>query len=212
MNIQVLDDAEAVAAAAAHEVARAMAGGGTLVLAGGGTPRRCYEALHSGALPWGRVKVLFGDERCVPPDDEESNYLMARKALLERVAPLSVHRMPGELGAEAGAELYSRLVEPLRPLDLVLLGVGEDGHTASLFPGHPALAQDGVAIPVHDSPKPPPDRISLTLEVLREARQVLVLATGAAKRDAVALARRGEVPAGMIPQARWLVDREAAPS
>ncbi|HEX6488497.1 MAG TPA: 6-phosphogluconolactonase [Candidatus Dormibacteraeota bacterium] len=212
MNIEVLEDAAAVAAAAADWVSRGMAGGGTLVLAGGGTPRRCYELLDADSLPWGRVTVLFGDERCVPPDDEESNFRMAREALLDRVRPLSVHRMPGELVPEEGAELYARIVEPLRPLDLVLLGMGPDGHTASLFPGHQGLHAAGSAIAVHDSPKPPPDRVSLTLEVLQEARQVLMLVAGAGKRDAVARARRGEVPAGMVPQATWLIDRAAAPA
>jgi 6-phosphogluconolactonase len=137
---------------------------------------------------------------------------MAREALLTRVSPLSVHRMPGEIGAEAAAALYARIVDPLRPLDLVLLGVGEDGHTASLFPGNPALAAPGSAVAVYDAPKPPPDRVSLTLDVLREARRVLVLATGAGKREAVAMARRGEVPSGMIPDAMWLIDQAAAGS
>lgn len=212
MNIEVLDDADAVAAAAATWMSREMAGGGTLVLAGGGTPRRCYELLDAGSLPWGRVTVLFGDERCVPPDHDESNFRMAREALLDRVSPLSVHRMPGELVPEEGAELYARIVEPLRPLDLVLLGMGPDGHTASLFPGHPGLHAAGTAIAVHDSPKAPPDRISLTLEVLQEARQVLMLVAGEGKREAVARAQRGEVPAGLVPQATWLVDRAAAPA
>jgi 6-phosphogluconolactonase len=162
------------------------------------------------ALPWKDVFIFFGDERCVPPDDRESNYRMAREALLDRVTPVTVHRMPGELGAEAAAALYGAIVDGVRPLDLVLLGVGEDGHTASLFPGSPALAARGSAVAVHDAPKPPPDRVSLTLEVLREARRVVILATGAGKRDAVALARRGEVPSGMIAHAEWLIDRAAA--
>src|SRR5579871_4473272 len=166
----VLPDAEAVARAAAQALAADLATGGTLVLAGGSTPRRCYEVLAGLEVPWGRVTVLFGDERCVGPDDPESNYRMAREALLERVQPLSIHRMPGELGAEAAAKLYGDVVQRLRPLDVVTLGVGEDGHTASLFPGHPELGASGSTVAVHNSPKPPPDRVSLTLEVLREAR------------------------------------------
>lgn len=208
----VLGSAEEVAAEAASQTAAALrAGARSLVLAGGTTPRRCYEllaAMHG--IEWGRVSVLFGDERCVPPFDPESNYAMAKEALLDRVAPASVHRMPGELGPDEGAAAYAKVVAAAAPLDLVLLGVGEDGHTASLFPGNAALAATGQAVGVRDSPKPPPERITLTLGVLRDARRVFVLATGAGKADAVARARRGEVPSGMIPEARWLIDRAAA--
>lgn len=210
MERTVLPDPEAVGREAAEKLAADLAGGGTLVLAGGRTPRRCYEILAGLDVPWGRVTVLFGDERCVPPDDADSNFRMAREALLERVSPMSVHRMPGELGAEAAAKIYGEVVARLRPLEVVTLGVGEDGHTAALFPGHPEVDLGGNAVPVHNSPKPPPDRLTLTMEVLREARRVYVLATGAAKRDAVARAMRGEVPAGMITSAHWFVDAEAA--
>jgi 6-phosphogluconolactonase len=93
---------------------------------------------------------------------------------------------------------------------VVLLGVGEDGHTASLFPGHPALRARGFAVGIRDAPKPPPERVTLTLPALQAARQVIVLATGEGKADAVAMAKRGEVPSGMIAGARWLLDRAAA--
>lgn len=209
----VLETGEAVAEAAAKEIAEALRGGvRSLVLAGGTTPMRCYELLSELEVEWGRVAVLFGDERCVPPDDPESNYLMARQALLDRVSPATVHRMPAELGPEQGAALYAEVVAGATPLDLVILGVGEDGHTASLFPGHPGLKAEGLTVGIRNSPKPPPERVSLTLGVLREARHVLVLATGAGKADAVAKAKRGEVPSGMIPDARWLIDRAAAGS
>jgi 6-phosphogluconolactonase len=135
---------------------------------------------------------------------------MAREALLDRVAPATVHRMPAELGPDEGAELYAHVVAALGPLDLVTLGVGEDGHTASLFPGHPALEATGLVVGIHDSPKPPPERVTLTLNVLQKARTVIILATGAGKADAVARAKRGEVPSGMIAGARWLIDRAAA--
>jgi 6-phosphogluconolactonase len=211
VNVRVLDDPAAVAVAAADVVAAAIEGGlRTLVLAGGSTPRRAYELLAGRDLPWGRVTVLFGDERCVPADDPESNYRMAHETLLERVHPGSVHRMPGELGAEAAAVLYDGIVRSLAPLDLVLLGMGPDGHTASLFPGHPRLDAEGAAIAVHDAPKPPPDRVSLSLGTLREARRVVLMVTGADKAEALAAARRGEVPAGLIPGAEVLADRSAA--
>jgi 6-phosphogluconolactonase len=209
--VKVFTDAAAVAAAAAEELAGALEGGArTLVLAGGSTPRRCYEILAGMPLAWGRITVLFGDERCVPPADPESNYRMCKEALLDRAAPATVYRMPAELGAEEAAAAYDRILAGLGLLDIVLLGVGEDGHTASLFPGHPALEAQGWAVGVHDAPKPPPDRVSLTLGTLQSAHRVLVLATGAEKAAAVEKAKRGEVPAGMIPQAEWLLDRAAA--
>jgi 6-phosphogluconolactonase len=211
MNLQVLDDPDAVAAGAAELVAAAIqAGTRTLVLAGGSTPRLAYRLLAGRRLPWGRVTALFGDERCVPPLDPESNYRMAKEELLDHVNPGGVLRMPGELGAETAAALYDEAVAALTPLDLVLLGMGPDGHTASLFPGHTALNASGNAVAVHDAPKPPPDRVSLTLAALRTARRVVLLATGADKAEALALARDGRVPAGMIPGAEYLVDRAAA--
>ncbi len=211
LELRVFDTAEDVARAAAEEITSTLAGGSrTLVLAGGTTPQRCYELLARADVMWGRVTILFGDERCVPPDHPDSNYRMARTALLDGVAPASVHRMAGELGPDVGAKLYSAIVAGLAPLDIVVLGVGEDGHTASLFPGHPEVQAQGWAIGVRSSPKPPPERITLTLSTLRGARRVLVLATGAGKADAVERAKRGEVPSGMIAGARWLIDRAAA--
>ena len=210
-EFSVFESAEDVAAAAAADIAEALREGSrTLVLAGGTTPRRCYELLAEREVDWGRVAVLFGDERCVPPDDPESNYRMAREALLDRTAPATVYRMPGELGPDEGAEAYRRVVATETPLDVVVLGVGEDGHTASLFPGHPVLRAHGLVVGVRDSPKPPSERITLTLGVLRAARRVNILATGAGKAEAVALAKRGQVPSGMIAGARWLIDRAAA--
>jgi len=210
LNLRVLDDPESVASAAADLVAKAIdSGTRSLVLAGGSTPRRAYQLLAERSLEWGRVTVLFGDERCVPPDDPESNYWMA-KELLDRVHPGGVHRMPAELGAEEGAELYDQVVRWLSPLDLVLLGMGPDGHTASLFPGHPALGATGCTVAVHHAPKPPPDRVSLTLPVLRDARRTVFVVTGEDKAEALAQAECGAVPAGMIAGAEFIVDRAAA--
>ena len=207
----VLDSPEDVAAAAASDIAAALREGArSLVLAGGTTPQRCYELLSQMDVEWGRVTILFGDERCVRPDHPDSNYRMARETLLDRVSPGSVHRMPAELGPDEGAGLYAHIVASLAPLDVVTLGVGEDGHTASLFPGHPALKAAALVVGIRDSPKPPPQRVTLTLPALQRARRVIILATGAGKADAVAKAKRGEVPSGMIAGARWLIDRAAA--
>ncbi len=207
----VLATAEEVAEAAAAEIADVLRGGAqTLVLAGGTTPKRCYELLAELDVQWGRVTVLFGDERCVPPDHPDSNYRMVKESLLDRVAPATVYRMPAELGPDEGADAYAEVVANVAPLDLVLLGVGEDGHVASLFPGHPLLRASGLTAGIRDSPKPPPERVTLTLEAIRDAGRVLIIATGAGKADAVALARRGETPSVMIAGARWLIDRAAA--
>ena len=207
----VLATAEDVAEAAAAEIAEALRGGArSLVLAGGTTPKRCCELLTELEVEWGRVSILFGDERCVPPLDPESNYRMAKESLLDRVHPATVYRIPAELGPDEGADEYAEVVANAAPLDFVLQGVGEDGHIGSLFPGHPALHSDGLTVGIHDSPKPPPQRVTLTLEAFRDAGRVLILATGKGKAEAVALARRGESPSGMIPNARWLIDRAAA--
>src|SRR5216684_7394816 len=152
----VLANAEEVAEDAAADIAQALRDGArSLVLAGGTTPRRCYELLAELDVEWGRVSVLFGDERCVPPLDPESNYRMAKEVLLDRVLPASDYRIPAELGPDEGADLYAEVVEFVAPFDLVILGVGEDGHTASLFPGHPALKADGLTVGIRDAPKPP---------------------------------------------------------
>ena len=207
----VLESAEDVASAAAADIAEALRDGArSLVLAGGTTPRRCYELLSRMEVDWGRVSILFGDERCVRPDHPDSNYRMAREALLDRVSPATVYRMPAELGPDEAAGLYAHVVAAVAPLDVVVLGVGEDGHTASLFPGHPALNATGLAVGIRDSPKPPSQRVTLTLAALQAARRVIILATGAGKADAVARAKRHEVPSGMIAGARWLIDRAAA--
>jgi 6-phosphogluconolactonase len=211
VEFTVLDSPEDVAAAAAADIAEALREGArSLVLAGGRTPQRCYELLSHMDIEWGRVTVLFGDERCVPPGHPDSNYRMARESLLDRVSPATVHRMPAELGPDEGADLYAHIVASVAPLDVVTLGVGEDGHTASLFPGHPALKATALVVGIRDSPKPPPQRVTLTLTALQSARRVIILATGAGKAEAVARAKRREVPSGMIAGARWLIDRAAA--
>ena len=207
----VVPDSAAVAKAAADAVAGAIRDGlRTLAVSGGRTPMELFELLAARDLGWGRVSLLFADERAVPPTDDESNYRLVRETLLERVTPGAVLRVPGELGAEEAASWYDALVGRLQPLDLVLLGLGEDGHTASLFPGNPALEAAGWAVAVHGAPKPPPDRVSLTLGCLRNARRVIFLVTGAEKAEALRRAQAGQVPAGLIPDAEWLVDQAAA--
>jgi 6-phosphogluconolactonase len=206
----VYPDAEQLAAAAATLVADALRSSPTLrlVLAGGNTPKRCYTLLAAMGLSWARATVLFGDERCLPPLDPETNYQIANESLLRIACPATVHRIPGELGPEKAAAFYEPVVAA-RPLDLVLLGIGTDGHTASLFPGNPALRATGLVVGVRNAAKPPPERVSLTFRALRDAKRVVILAAGADKKDAVRKAFAGEVPAGMIDRAEWLVTADA---
>jgi 6-phosphogluconolactonase len=139
---------------------------------------------------------------------------MAREAWLERVAipPRQVHPIPAELGAEEGAAAYTETISPILPFDMVLLGMGEDGHTASLFPGHRHDPQ-ALVVAVHNAPKPPADRVSLTPRALNRSRALLLLITGAGKRDALQRWRRGEeLPVGGIrPEGTMelLLDRAA---
>jgi 6-phosphogluconolactonase len=177
-------------------------------VAGGSTPRRAYELLAQMQGTWSHVHLWFGDERCVPADDPDANQRMLDESLVSKLRATDgphLHPVRGELPPEDAAWLYaSELVRTMgeQPVfDLVLLGLGEDGHTASLFPGHPAArAEHAPVIPIRDAPKPPPERITLTMPVLRRARFTLLLATGAGKRDALARVQAGdeEVPAGRL--------------
>jgi 6-phosphogluconolactonase len=184
-------DPEGAAERAADVLATAIAGARTIhgaahvALAGGSTPRRAYELLGPALGDWSDVHLWFGDERCVGPEDRESNARMVAGAL---VAPGAVvHRIAGELGPEQAARAYSEELDDT-VLDVALLGLGEDGHTASLFPASPALQAGGVAVGVRDAPKAPPERVSLTLMTLNAARRIVLLSTGAGKADALARA------------------------
>jgi 6-phosphogluconolactonase len=225
-------DAEAVAERATREIAqhieraREERGVAHLVLSGGTTPERSYELLADALEDWQGVEVWFADERCVGPEHEESNYRMAREKLLDRVpVPAErVHRMEGELGPEQGAESYAQALSSVAPdeglpvLDVVVLGIGPDGHVASLFPDAPTLqaGEQAVCLGVHNSPKPPPERITLSLAVLRAARRCLLLATTAGKAQAIAGAL-GEptphVPSSLLRRERLtvIVDDAASP-
>ena len=172
-----------------------------ICLAGGTTPERLYRALAGEPHTWLRWHVWYGDERCLPPDHPERNSVMAEAAWLKRVAipGANCHPIPAELGAWAGAEAYARTLAGTGPFDLVLLGLGEDGHTASLFPGHDWGEEGPDVLPVSDAPKPPPERVSLSARRLAQAGRVLFLARGAGKRAAVAAWRNGEaIPAAAI--------------
>lgn len=206
-------DQALVFVARAEREALAARGAFHIVLAGGGTPRAVYEALARENHDWPRWQVWFGDERCLPADHPERNSAMAR-ALLARLGasrpPLAkggggdlptstagtetnpppfgkvggIHVIPGELGATEAAAAYAAELADIGDFDLVILGLGEDGHTASLFPGH-MLASQADTVAVFDAPKPPAERVSLSAPRLSRARLVLFLVSGVGKRDAL---------------------------
>jgi 6-phosphogluconolactonase len=165
------------------------------VLTGGSTPKRAYELTPELEQDWSRVELWWGDERCAPVDDERSNYHMARLALIEHVsgAPAKIHRMRGELGRDAGALAYEEELDDLQRFDLMLLGLGPDGHIASLYPNQPTLdVTDRRAIGAEAQLQPFVDRITLTLPMLRAADEVLFLVAGADKAEAAQRAFAGE--------------------
>ena len=209
-----------MAEAAAGHVAHALATRTRfrIAVSGGRTPAELYRRLaRAPGVEWDRCDVFFVDERAVPPDHPDSNWRLVTEhwlVPLEDRAP-HAHRMRGEAAdLEAAAREYETLLET--PLDLVVLGIGEDGHTASLFPGSPwTHERDRRVVVVSDSPKPPARRLTITPRVLGEARELMMLATGAEKAGAVAraLAPAGEVsecPARLAREGGWWLDRVAA--
>ena len=201
------------------EMTKAIAGRGAcaLCLAGGRTPEPVYRELASASsIDWTRVVVFFGDERAVPPDHPDSNYLMVHRVLLSRVpVPAGqVHRMEAERSdQEAAAREYERLLPPR--LDILVLGMGPDGHTASLFPGSAALDErQRLVLPVIGA-KPPPQRLTITPPVIEAARRVAVIATGEDKATMVARAIEGplapkDVPVQLARRGTWFLDQAAA--
>jgi 6-phosphogluconolactonase len=174
-----------------------------LVLAGGNTPRAIYRELCAAQTDWSAWHIYFGDERCLPPADPARNSRMAAEVWLDRVPipPSQLHAIPGELGASQAARMYTEALQTAGDFDLVLLGLGEDGHTASLFPGHEWGTAPGSpdVLAVFDAPKPPPQRVSLSAARLSRARQVMFLVSGESKHKAVAEWRAGKnIPARAI--------------
>lgn len=201
-ELRIVED---VAATAAERIAAVAEQGGSIVLAGGSTPRRAYEL--AAAADWSAATVWFGDERCVPPEDERSNWKMADDALFSRLKapPAEIFRMHGELSPEDAAHRYAVEIfeHEAAPFDLLLLGLGGDGHTASLFPGKPAIEQRNalVAAVPEAGLDPFVPRITLTVPTLVRARQTIFLVTGESKVEAVEASFRSErsmTPAGIV--------------
>jgi 6-phosphogluconolactonase len=183
VELRISASADAARRGAAELIAEAAARGGHIALSGGSTPGPAYELAASLEPDWGRTELWFADERCVPPEDERSNYRLVRERLLDQLErPPVVHRVRGELPSAEAADLYDDELRGVT-LDLVLLGIGPDGHTASLFPNDPALdEQERRAVAVHRADV---DRVTMTLPVLCGAAQVVFLAVGADKTDAI---------------------------
>lgn len=226
--------AEAVAAELLTALTEAQAAGTApaIVLTGGTVADRIHRAVAdspaSDGVDWSSVHVWWGDERFVAAGDSDRNETQARAAWLDQVAldPAHVHPMPADDGSQSAEQAAARYADELGAaahgggspvFDVLMLGVGEDGHVASLFPDHPGLTADGVAVGVHGSPKPPAVRISLTFQALNRAREVWFVAAGEAKAWAVAQACTGgdlgEIPARGVrgmQRTRWLLDEAAA--
>lgn len=205
--------AEGIERVAAEVIARQ--GAFSIVLAGGRTPQAVYQRLCHIQTDWSAWHVYFGDERCLPVDDPERNSVMADKNWLGHVSipEAQIHRIPAQLGAETAASNYTTVLEGVEGFDLVLLGLGQDGHTASLFPGK-EWGRDEIltsVLAVHDAPKPPQDRVSLSAWRLSRAVRVWFLVTGQDKRGAVQSWRSLEnIPAASIAPPGgveiWLAD------
>lgn len=195
----------------------------TFALTGGSAATMLYPVLAQAALPWDKVHVFYGDERCVPPTHEESNHRLAHMTFLSRVpiAEGNIHRVDGTLPPEDAARAYERTLREVTgdgALDAVHVGMGPDGHICSLFPGHALLDEKTrLVASLTDSPKPPPARVTLTLPALANARALWFLVAGNNKAEAVRSVHHDvacTLPAALAsranPASRWLLDGEAA--
>jgi 6-phosphogluconolactonase len=217
VELLVEPDAEGAARACATLLGAAE---GDVVLTGGSTPERAYEIASELRRDWSDTELWWGDERCVPPDHEWSNYALANRALLDAVdvPPVAVHRIEGELGADEAARRYDVALRDVS-LDVVLLGLGPDGHAASLYPNSPGLEERELqAIPAEARLEPFVDRVTMTIPVLESAPLLVWLVAGAGKADAAARAFVGPpdpaTPASLIRSKNGrtvaILDREAA--
>jgi 6-phosphogluconolactonase len=209
------DDPEAVAARAAEVMAAAIDGARTIrgaahVALSGGSLVRAYELVGPQLPDWRDVHLWYGDERCVPLDDAESNHRAAVQAL--DAPDATWHPVPTHLGCDEAAAAYGEEIAGVT-LDVAVNGMGPDGHTASLFPGFAEVHADGECVAVHGSPKPPPDRVTLTLPKLNAAHRILLVVTGAAKAPVLARVLAGpdpDVPASLLDRERLEIVADAA--
>jgi len=216
-KVQRCDDAEEASQLTASTITKMIEeaisarGEAHFACSGGNTPDRTYQILKDSLGNGDGVHLWLADERCVGPEDPQANSLLLQQTL--ELPGATLHRVKGELGPDAAAADYCEQLGDTQ-LDVVLLGLGPDGHTASLFPGHPELEMTGArAIPVVNSPKPPPERVSLSLPTLCSITDIVLLVTGAGKADALALTL-GEpgpqAPASLLPADRMTLIADAA--
>lgn len=215
----ILPDADAVAQAAAELLAESIWRALDeldlchVALPGGTTPAACLQRLAAMELPWGRIHWYLGDERCLPIGDAERNDTLLNDCLWTQAAipEENCHRMRAELGPVDAAVDYSEQLSLAGHLDMVLLGMGEDGHTASLFPDNAALSLAETVVPVFDSPKPPPERVTLSIPTIEAAGLRVALISGAGKADALARVRAGEsLPINRVGPLEIFADSAAA--
>jgi 6-phosphogluconolactonase len=236
MDILTFADTEKLTHAAADYIVKvaqesiASHGRFTFALSGGTTPKKLYGLLatepYRSQIDWERVEIFWSDERCVPPDDAESNYHLAQEVMFSRLTLLTsqIHRMPAdEVDRDAAAAKYSQEMqrvfgEALPRFDLIQLGMGPEGHTASLFPHQPSLHEQRLLVMPVSVPKPPPPRLTFTPPVLNAARHTLFLVTGGEKADAVQAVLEGdyqpdEYPAQIVQptqgEVTWMLDNAA---
>jgi 6-phosphogluconolactonase len=220
VELVIVEDANEVAAVVADRLARAARAGGHVALTGGTTPERAYEEAAKRESDWTNTEIWWSDERCVPPDHDLSNYALAKRTLLDRLehGPRAVHRIKGELGKDKAAADYERELGDT-VFDLELLGLGKDGHVASLFPNAPTLHEERRRVlPAEPELEPFVDRVTLSLPALNSARDIVFAVSGADKADA---ARRAfasqpshETPASLVRshngRTTAILDRAAA--
>ena len=179
-----------------------------VALPGGNSPALCLSLLAEKNVPWQKVHWYLGDERCYPKNHPERNDVMLDKNLWSKINATHIHLIPAELGAEKAARVYRDIIASVERFDIVFLGMGPDGHTASLFPGNEALADSRSVIPVYDSPKPPGEQVSLSLNTLKKAHCRLVLTRGAEKSAVIKRIKKGEaLPINCVGDINWFVDK-----
>lgn len=181
-----------------------------VALPGGNSPARCLNFLAEKTLPWQQVHWYLGDERCYPKNHHDRNDVMLIENLWSRIGTTNCHIIPTEQGAEKAADIYRDIIDSIERLDIVFLGMGEDGHTASLFPDNEALHDSRSVIPVYHSPKPPSDRVSLSINTLRNAQYRMVLTSGASKAPVIQRIKDGEtLPINCLGDINWFIDKDA---
>jgi len=178
-----------------------------VALSGGNTPKYCLTCLAAKNLSWHKVHWYLGDEHCLPVGHVERNDVMLDKYLWSQISDTHIHRIRTEQGAETAAALYREVISDIGHFDIVFLGVGEDGHTASLFPDNAALSDKYSVVPVYNAPKSPSERVSLSAETLKKSSNRIILAGGKEKASIIKRIKVGEMlPVNSVGDIHWYID------